>query len=66
MQTSELGTRFGKLTLKFDRAAYNKVYFKKKKECAICGSVVVRHMMRRHLKTMKCRLASLGLFTECH
>ena len=64
--TAQLTTRFGKLTLKFNKAAYNKVYFKKKKECAICGSVVVRHMMRRHLKTAKCRLASLQLFTESH
>jgi hypothetical protein len=48
-----------KLTVKFDRAsykaAYDKVYFKRTAKCPNCGEIKVRHMLKRHLKTARCR-----------
>ena len=50
---------FAKLKVKFDRASYrasyDKVYFKRTAKCPNCGQVKVRHMMNRHMKTLKCK-----------
>ena len=47
------------MKIKFDRVAYRKaydaVYFKKKVACPRCGQLNVKHMLRRHMKTKKCR-----------
>ena len=44
-----------KLKLGFNRARH----LKKKTKCSRCGSVVCRHMLKRHYCTMKCELAVL-------
>ena len=68
----KIAEEFKRLNLGFDKKlsgvkqAWLRKHLKKKAECSRCGSVVCRHMMKRHLKTKKCRLASLGLFTESH
>ena len=50
---------FQKLTVKFDRAsykaAYDKVYFKRTAKCPNCGQIKVRHMLKRHMQTLKCQ-----------
>ena len=54
-----LTEKLKKLTVKFDRAsykaAYDKVYFKRTAPCPHCGAIKVRHMLKRHMKTLKCR-----------
>ena len=52
---------FAKLKVRFFdrvsyRAAYDKVYFKRTAKCPNCGQVKVRHMMKRHMKTARCKL----------
>ena len=53
---------FSKLTIKFDRTAYRKMYdskyFKQKATCPVCGRVVTKHMLKRHMKTKRCKLRS--------
>ena len=55
-----LTEKFKKLNVKFDRAAYraayDKVYFKRTAACPNCGQVKVRHMLRRHMRTAKCKM----------
>ena len=55
-----LTAKLKKLTVKFDRvsyrAAYDKWYFKRTAKCPNCGQVKVRHMMNRHMKTVKCKM----------
>ena len=55
-----LTEKLKQLTVKFDRvsyrASYDKVYFKRTAKCPNCGQVKVRHMLKRHMKTAKCRL----------
>ena len=50
---------FAKLKVSFDRvaykAAYDKVYFKRTAPCPNCGAIKVRHMLKRHMKTLKCK-----------
>ena len=50
---------FAKLKIKFDRAsyraAYDKVYFKQTAKCPNCGEIKVKHMLKRHMKTAKCK-----------
>ena len=54
-----LTTNFEKLKVKFDRAsyraAYDKVYFRRTVECPHCGEIKVKHMLKRHMKTAKCK-----------
>ena len=54
-----LTMRFKKLTVKFDRAvykaAYDKVYFKRTAVCPNCGEIKIRHMLKRHMSTVKCK-----------
>ena len=54
-----LTEKLKKLNVKFDRAsykaAYDKVYFKRTAPCPHCGAIKVRHMLKRHMKTLKCR-----------
>ena len=44
---------------KFDRvayrAAYDKVYFKRTVKCPNCGELKIRHMLKRHMRTVKCK-----------
>ena len=47
-----------KLKLGFNR----KKHLQKKAECSRCGTVVCRHMLNRHQRTMKCELAVLRRF----
>ena len=51
---------FAKLKVKFDRASYrasyDKWYFKQTAKCPNCGQVKVRHQMKRHMKTAKCKM----------
>ena len=55
-----LTDKFQKLKVRFDRAsyraAYDKVYFKRTAKCPNCGQVKVRHMLKRHMQTTKCKL----------
>ena len=48
-----------KLKLGFDRAAYRRkydaVYFKRTRVCPRCGQTKTAHMMRRHMRTNKCK-----------
>ena len=50
---------FQKLKIKFDRAsykaAYDKVYFKRTAKCPNCNQIKVRHMLKRHMQTAKCK-----------
>ena len=54
-----LTKNFEKLKVKFDRAsyraAYDKVYFRRTVECPHCGEIKVKHMLKRHMKTAKCK-----------
>ena len=47
---------------KFDRVAYRKLYdskyFKKRAKCPNCGELKVRHMLKRHMQTKKCKVAT--------
>ena len=52
---------FKRLHLKFDKKAWLKQHRKKKAACPFCGSVVCRHMMKRHLRTRKCAWARAKL-----
>lgn len=55
-----LTEKFKNLNVKFDRAAYraayDKVYFKRTVKCPNCGQVKVRHMLKRHMRTAKCKM----------
>ena len=46
------------LRITFDRkkwrAQYDSKYFKQSAECPKCGSVVRKHMLKRHQQTRKC------------
>ena len=57
-----LTEKLKKLNVKFDRvayrASYDKVYFKRTAKCPACGEVKVRHMLKRHMKTAKCKLGA--------
>ena len=50
------------MKLGFDRVSYrrqyDKVYFKKTAVCPRCGELKVRHKIKRHMKTKKCKVAS--------
>jgi ribosomal protein L32 len=50
------------LKLGFDRVSYrrhyDKVYFKKTVVCPRCGELKVKHKIKRHMKTKKCKVAS--------
>jgi hypothetical protein len=50
------------LKVKFDRAAYRKkydaTYFKMKTRCPNCGDLKVKHMLKRHMQTRKCKRAA--------
>ena len=50
------------MKLGFDRVSYrrqyDKVYFKKTVVCPRCGELKVRHKIKRHMKTKKCKVAS--------
>ena len=50
---------FKRLNLGFDKRAWLKKHLKKKATCTRCGSVVCRHMMKRHHGTKKCRRGKL-------
>ena len=54
-----LTKNFEKLKVKFDRAsyraAYDRVYFRRTVECPHCGEIKVKHMLKRHMKTAKCK-----------
>ena len=55
-----LTARFVKLKIqKFDRVAYragyDKVYFKRTVKCPNCGEIKVRHMLKRHMLTVRCK-----------
>jgi len=47
------------MKLGFDRAAYrrayDKVYFKQTVVCPRCGQTKTKHMLKRHMKTNKCK-----------
>ncbi len=45
---------------KFDKKAWLKQHLRKKTACPLCGSVVVRHMLKRHQATNKCMCIALG------
>ena len=45
---------------KFDKKAWLKQHLRKKTKCSLCGSVVVRHMLKRHQATNKCITLALG------
>ena len=49
-----LTTEMPEIKAKFDRAAWRKNHLAKKAACKLCGSVVCKHTMSRHQKTMKC------------
>lgn len=50
---------FAKMKVSFNRAsyraAYDKVYFKRTVTCPNCGEIKVKHMLKRHMKTAKCK-----------
>ena len=54
-----LTEKMTKLKITFDRvayrAAYDKVYFKQTVKCPHCGSIKVKHMLKRHMQTLKCQ-----------
>ena len=54
-----LTKKFGEMKLGFDRVvyrrAYDKVYFKKTVVCPRCGETKVKHKLKRHMKTNKCK-----------
>ena len=60
-RVQNLTEKMSKLKLGFDRAAYrvayDKVYFKRTAACPNCGEIKVRHMLKRHMKTNKCKRA---------
>ena len=55
----KLTEKFEKLRVTFDRAAYrrdyDKVYFKQKAVCPLCNCTVLKHHMKRHQATKKCK-----------
>jgi uncharacterized protein (DUF2225 family) len=55
----ELEKKFAKMNIKFDRvayrAAYDKLYFKKKIVCPVCSCTITKHHLKRHQKTTKCK-----------
>ena len=57
-----LTNKMAKLRVKFDRVAYRKLYdskyFKKRAKCPNCGELKVRHMLKRHMQTKKCKVAT--------
>ena len=57
---AELAGDMKRLKLGFDRKAWIRKHLKKKINCARCGSVVCRHMIRRHWLTNKCIKAAAG------
>jgi hypothetical protein len=63
-----LTKNFEKLKVKFDRAsyraAYDKVYFRRTVECPHCGEIKVKHMLKRHMKTAKCKRIRAGAGTS--
>ena len=52
---AELTLGIKKLKLGFDRKAWTRAWLKQTAPCPRCGSVVVRHMHKRHWKTPKCK-----------
>ena len=60
----ELEKDFAKLHIKFDRAAYrfayDKMYFKKRATCPWCGSIVLKHHLKRHQTSKRCVLIKNG------
>jgi hypothetical protein len=59
MMVKVLTEKLHKLTLAFDRAAYRKsydaVYFRKRVKCPHCRCLKVKHMLKRHMQTAKCK-----------
>ena len=57
-----LTNKMAKLRVKFDRVAYRKEYdskyFKKRAKCPNCGELKVKHMLKRHMQTKKCKVAT--------
>lgn len=57
-----LTNKMAKLRVKFDRVAYRKLYdskyFKKRAKCPNCGELKVKHMLKRHMQTKKCKVAT--------
>ena len=57
-----LTNEMAKLRVKFDRVAYRKLYdskyFKKRAKCPNCGELKVKHMLKRHMQTKKCKVAT--------
>ena len=49
-----------KVEIKFNKKAWLKQHLRKKTACPLCGSVVVRHMLKRHQATNKCIRIALG------
>ena len=58
-----LTKEFEKMKIGFNRAsyraAYDKVYFKQTAKCPNCGEVKVKHMLKRHMNTKKCKRVRL-------
>ena len=50
----KIAEEFKRLNLGFDKKAWLRKHLKKKAKCGRCGSVVCRHMMKRHWGTTKC------------
>ena len=50
-----LTERVQRLKLGFDRKIWTRAWLKQKAPCPRCGSVVVKHMHKRHWKTPKCK-----------
>ena len=61
-EVQTLTKSLGEMKLGFDRVSYrrqyDKVYFKKTAVCPRCGELKVRHKIKRHMKTKKCKVAS--------
>ena len=51
-----------RLKLSFNRAAWIRKHLKRKIKCTRCGSVVCRHMIKRHWLTNKCVYRSKRYF----
>ena len=56
----KIAEEFKRLNLGFDKKAWLRKHLKKKAKCSRCGSVVCRHMMKRHWGTRKCIKAAAG------
>ena len=55
-----LAERVRGLKLGFDRKAWTRKHLRIKVKCPWCGSVVCKHMLRRHWLTRKCIKAAAG------